>query len=317
VVSNRHRVQITIDIIIIIIMSRKQSTVERIRKKKAAVPPPSPYDDDADPFHNGQTPACRLLLDAIQDIFPELQQQMKHQTDSSELGQLLRWQILKRRKERTFPPAPPLLSFSPQSTKTKELSEDASKKKRKRKKKKKETGGASADLKLETSESIESDLGGEKDDVTTGALNQIPKEEKIPVVSAPVNADSSDDDVDIMIPLKDESTRSFEFEPSVQLLDRSIHELEEERMMLEYAVTPTLHHLPSDDGSVDDFLEAGHSSMAFFEQIHEESTERDDDDDDSADYDITLSIPLDSPLEPARTPPGNNNRPRLRARAFV
>jgi hypothetical protein len=305
-------------------MSRKQSTVERIRKKKAAAPPPSPYDDAADPFHNGQTPACRSLLDAVQDIFPELQQQMKHQTDSSELGQLLRWQILKRRKERAFPPAPPLLSFSPQSTKGKEPSEEAdetgmnpssaSKKKRKKKKKKKDAGGASAaDIELKPSGSIESDMGG-------ATLNQIPQESKNPVVSPPLNGDSSDDDDIQIIPLKDEATGNIDFEPSLHSLDRSIHDMEEERVMLQNAITPTLYHLPSDDGSVDDFHEEGHSSMAFFNQIQQESTEREDDD--SAGYDITLSIPSDGnldingSLDPTRTPPGNSNRPRLRQRAL-
>jgi hypothetical protein len=99
-----------------------------------------------DPFHNGQTPSCRLLLDAVQDIFPELQHQMKQHTPSSELGRLLRWQVLKRRKERVFPPAPPLLLSSPSSSIIKEASPNGanattpssgtSKKKRKKKKKK-------------------------------------------------------------------------------------------------------------------------------------------------------------------------------------
>lgn len=328
-------------------MSRKQSTVERIRKKKAAAaaaaPSPSPYNDAADPFHNGQTPACRLLLDAVQDIFPELQQQMKHQTASSELGQLLRWQILKRRKERAFPPGPPLMSFSPQSTtkKTNEVVPEqqgegggaaaaslVSKKKRKKKKKKKDTAsGASAGVvELRTSDSGGSDLGVEQESSSAtddGALNQIQRDRNPVVSSSGVSDDitPSDDDVEI-IPLRDDTHWTPDFEPSVHSMDRSVHDLEEERMMLEKAITPTLHHLPSDDGSVDDFHHenngGGHSSMAYFDQIHQESTEREDDeyDDNSAVYDISMSIPIDSPLEPAKTPPGGHNRPRLRSRTL-
>lgn len=310
-------------------MSRKQSTVERIRKKKAAAPPPSPYNDAADPFHNGQTPACRLLLEAIQDIFPELQQQMKHQTASSELGQLLRWQILRRRKERAFPPAPPLLSFSPQSTtKTKEIISEhsitdddppsfGSKKKKKRKKKK---GSALGGVELTTQDSMDSDLGGRGsgNNMTKGDLDRYLRQKSNPVVSPSHDDNSDDDDEDCeIIPLKGDATdRSTDFDPSVASLDRSIHEMEEERIMLENAITPTLHHLPSDDGSVDDFHEEGYSSMAYFDQIYQENTEREASDDDSAGYAITLSIPVDGPLEPASPPPGSSSHPRLRSRGM-
>eukprot|EP00429_Kryptoperidinium_foliaceum_P037716 CAMPEP_0176156634 /NCGR_PEP_ID=MMETSP0120_2-20121206/80065_1 /TAXON_ID=160619 /ORGANISM="Kryptoperidinium foliaceum, Strain CCMP 1326" /LENGTH=78 /DNA_ID=CAMNT_0017493863 /DNA_START=115 /DNA_END=347 /DNA_ORIENTATION=- len=78
-------------------MSRKLSAVERIRKKKAATPPVTKTREYLDPYHNGQTPVCRLLLDAVQDIFPELQQQMKDPTPSSDLGKLFRGHILQRR----------------------------------------------------------------------------------------------------------------------------------------------------------------------------------------------------------------------------
>jgi hypothetical protein len=58
---------------------RKQATVDRIRARKNASAALEPVDNKSDPFHNGQTPSCRILLQAVQDVFPELQQQQQQQ----------------------------------------------------------------------------------------------------------------------------------------------------------------------------------------------------------------------------------------------
>jgi hypothetical protein len=61
------------------ITMRKQATVDRIRARKNASAALEPVDNKSDPFHNGQTPSCRILLQAVQDVFPELQQQQQQQ----------------------------------------------------------------------------------------------------------------------------------------------------------------------------------------------------------------------------------------------
>jgi hypothetical protein len=103
-----------------------------------------------DPFHNGQTPACGELLIAIQDVFPELQQQNQKQKPSSDLGKLLRWQYLENRKARMLPPPPPLAD-SPPETLQQEESGSSAKKKKKRKKKKKQDSITSTDVKRDDS----------------------------------------------------------------------------------------------------------------------------------------------------------------------
>ncbi|CAJ1964381.1 unnamed protein product [Cylindrotheca closterium] len=88
-----------------------------------------------DPFVNGQIPACRELLTAIQDVFPELHTS-KNGQDSSAFGKLLRWHYLEKRNAKQMPPPPPLALADRNESET---SANAKKKKKRKKKKK---GGA-------------------------------------------------------------------------------------------------------------------------------------------------------------------------------
>ena len=147
---------------------RRQNTFDRIRKKQqqqqvaaaaaaaaaAAGSNLDPQQSLKDPCHNGQTPACKLLLEAVQDVFPELQQQEQYKKPQSELGQLLRKQLLKNRrlqKETTrkqelmdvttgvFERTEPLESGGGESATTTTTSGATARKKKKRKKKKKQS----------------------------------------------------------------------------------------------------------------------------------------------------------------------------------
>ena len=132
---------------------RKTASSSRIRKKASSPPPATRQIKDQDPFHNGQTPACGLLLHAIQDVFPELQQQMKHQTPSSDLGLLLRCQFLKKRKARKLPPVPPLDDGTPPANAT----GPSKKKNKKKKKKKKQDNSNKTETSKEDAYSVDND----------------------------------------------------------------------------------------------------------------------------------------------------------------
>ena len=159
---------------------RKQATVDRIRAKKnasAALALEQPVDNNkSDLFHNGQTPSCRILLNAVQDVFPELRQQPQPQTNtnhrlesssnkssSSLLGQLLRWHVLETRRAKSKALAPPFSQQQQQQPTSVSASTSNNKKKKKRKKKKKlssnettmDISSHSVELEVELKESSE------------------------------------------------------------------------------------------------------------------------------------------------------------------
>jgi hypothetical protein len=138
---------------------------------------------------------CEELLIAIQDVFPELKQQMQNKTPTSDLGKLLRWQFLENRKARRLPPPPPLalLSTPPQDG----SGGGASKKKKRRKRKKKqdgvsasgEQGGESAAI--DEQELIDTSMDRPDDTVTGGnpSLDSLPSEfSNIPNDKNPLNS---------------------------------------------------------------------------------------------------------------------------------
>jgi len=224
-------------------MSRKQSTVQRIRKKASGLSR-SNTDGSSDPYHNGETPSCRLLVEAVQDIFPELYPERQKKVESSELGQLLRWQVLKRRQERVFPPALPLTSS--EEVKDSEDIVDTSptvtgKKKKKKKKKKKENEY------VESSSNIAAIPDESR--ATQGLLSGTVIEPDMRNGGLPLfefGGEEVDEEEAEIASLNDGRPGKPKFRPSLDALDRSLHEMEEERSRYEDEATPDLLDLPSD-----------------------------------------------------------------------
>ena len=275
-------------------MSRKQSAVQRIRKK-ASTTRASNGDSSCDPYHNGETPSCRLLVDAVQDIFPELYADRNKRIQSSEFGQLLRWQVLKRRQEREFPPALPLTSHEiSRDVKDAEDNEEkpdspttATKKKRKKKRKKKENDGEFSGANLALRFSDESDHG-------EGLLSGTIIEHETGISEAPLFEDDEENEGPEIVSLKDDGPSKPKFEPSLNALDRSLHAMEEERCRCKDESTPDLGDLPSDDGDTELAWDTkSHISALSFDEIPQESTERGDED--------SVEIPVPMSCEPAST----------------
>ena len=277
-------------------MSRKQSAVQRIRKK-ASTTSASRTGSSSDPYHNGETPSCRLLVDAVQDIFPELYADRTKRIQSSEFGQLLRWQVLKRRQEREFPPALPLTS--PETSEAVNDSEGmnenpdspsaATKKKRKKKRKKKENNGELSGTHLALRLSEESGNG-------EGLLSGTIIEHENGASEAPLLYDDEENDEPEIVSLKEDepSKPKRKFDPSVNALDRSLHEMEEERCRCKDESTPDLGDLPSDDGDTEFGWDTrSHISTLSFDEIPQESTERGDED--------SVEMPVPMSFKPSST----------------
>jgi hypothetical protein len=186
-----------------------------------------------DVCHNGQIPACRLLHEALQDVFPELRQgtrpdqhpplrqQQEHQdTDdgSSHLGLLFRRKFLSLRKSRrTFqhvatanvtPTVDSVHSLTPEVATT----ESAGGKKKKKRKKKRKGDGASTTSASQT---------GNENSSTVAASSAL----------------STGEDLD---------TKSF-MDHSVEALDESVKHHDNKIKQETTSSRPSLESLPSDD----------------------------------------------------------------------
>ena len=128
----------------------KSSAAQRNRKKGAAGAAASnnkntqsddrlhKWKDQDDVCHNGQTPACQILLEAVTDVFPELREQSAtshHRqpatTEPSALAELVRWRMVWLRQQQQQHAASGTIG-------------DGGAKKKKRKKKKKKGAAAAA-----------------------------------------------------------------------------------------------------------------------------------------------------------------------------
>jgi hypothetical protein len=276
-------------------MSRKQSsTALRIRKKAASPAPPS--CNNQDPFHNGQTPSCRLLLHAIQDVFPELQQQMKEEnkSPSSNLGILLRREFLKKRKARRLPLAPFLASPTPsQEETTKSTASAASKKKRKRKKKKKQDTASTTDGDISLADDSQSHAQGGFDYPVNGNGlddHSVDRHEEKMQQAATAHAPPS------LSSLAGDSPTNGGADHSVHALGQSVYH-HEENVQQETAAPPALGSLPSDENRIPSPSQL-QSSVTFFEQIQPQPSE------DSSDLSIPPPQPdTEDPQSPKATSP--------------